>query len=273
MRLFFDPRPSIEDTLMIDPPPDSTIGAMAALMPRNAPTWLTSITCRYSSSVVSTIGLKNGIDALFTSTSRGPNPAAASITSTQSRSRLTSCRTNTASGPRSAATFSPSASRTSVSTTRAPSATNRRASASPWPRAAPVITATLPLRRPMPFPPASTAARRYLTVRVALSDAICGKVARAAPTLRRRRTMKTAGTRGALLDAAEELFAERGVYGVSLGEVGRRANQHNRSTIQYHFGTREALIDAVAERHIAALNERRADLLRTLDLTSRGDDV
>ena len=85
--------------------------------------------------------------------------------------------------------------------------------------------------------------------------------------------MKTADTRGALLDAAEELFAERGVYGVSLGEVGRRANQHNRSTIQYHFGTREALIDAVAERHIAALNERRADLLRTLDLTSRGDDV
>ena len=46
MRLFFDPRPSIEDTLMIDPPPDSTIGAMAALMPRNVPTWFTFTTCR-----------------------------------------------------------------------------------------------------------------------------------------------------------------------------------------------------------------------------------
>src|SRR5690606_38456516 len=37
----------------------------------------------------------------------------------------------------------------SASSTRAPSATNRRASASPWPRAAPVMIATLPSRRPI----------------------------------------------------------------------------------------------------------------------------
>ena len=46
MRPFFDPMPSIEEMLMIDPPPDSIIGAMAALMPRNVPTWFTLTTCR-----------------------------------------------------------------------------------------------------------------------------------------------------------------------------------------------------------------------------------
>jgi AcrR family transcriptional regulator len=85
--------------------------------------------------------------------------------------------------------------------------------------------------------------------------------------------MTGSDTREALLDAAEQLFAARGIYGVSLGEIGRQANQHNRSAIQYHFGSREALIEAVAARHVAGLNERRADLLRTLDLTGRGDDV
>jgi AcrR family transcriptional regulator len=83
----------------------------------------------------------------------------------------------------------------------------------------------------------------------------------------------TSDTREALLDAAEQLFAERGMYGVSLGEVGRQANQHNRSAIQYHFGSREALIEAIASRHIAELNARRADLVRTLDLTGRGHDL
>jgi AcrR family transcriptional regulator len=85
--------------------------------------------------------------------------------------------------------------------------------------------------------------------------------------------MRNIDTREALLDAAEQLFAERGLYGVSLGEVGRHAHQHNRSAIQYHFGSRQALIDAIAGRHVAMLNERRADMLRTLDLTGRAGDL
>jgi acyl dehydratase len=40
---FFDPSPSIDDTLMTDPPPFSRIGAIAARMPRNVPTWFTLI--------------------------------------------------------------------------------------------------------------------------------------------------------------------------------------------------------------------------------------
>ncbi len=84
--------------------------------------------------------------------------------------------------------------------------------------------------------------------------------------------MRNIDTREALLDAAEQLFAERGIYGVSFGEVGRHAHQHNRSAIQYHFGSRQGLIDAIAGRHVAALNDRRADMLRTLELTGRAND-
>src|SRR5947209_4111445 len=40
IRLFLEPSPSIDDTLMIEPPPASVMGAIAALMPRNVPTWL-----------------------------------------------------------------------------------------------------------------------------------------------------------------------------------------------------------------------------------------
>jgi AcrR family transcriptional regulator len=81
------------------------------------------------------------------------------------------------------------------------------------------------------------------------------------------------GTREALLDSAERLFALRGLYGVSLGEVGRQANQHNRSAAQYHFGSRDALIEAVAARHVETLNQKRWEMLRTLDLTGRGHDL
>jgi AcrR family transcriptional regulator len=84
--------------------------------------------------------------------------------------------------------------------------------------------------------------------------------------------MTASDTRTAILDAGERLFAERGLYGASLIEVGRAANQQNRSAIQYHFGSREALVEAIATRHLANANQRRAELLHALDLTGRGRD-
>jgi AcrR family transcriptional regulator len=84
---------------------------------------------------------------------------------------------------------------------------------------------------------------------------------------------RTRSTREALLDAAERLFAERGLYAVSLSEIGRAAHQQNRSVIQYHFGSRERLIEAVATRHLASANAHRAELLHTLDITGRAHDL
>ena len=63
-------------------------------------------------------------------------------------------------------------------------------------------------------------------------------------------------TRERLLDSAEALFAEHGVDRVSLRQIGRHAGQHNTSTMQYHFGSREALLRALFDRHIALIDRR-----------------
>ena len=56
---------------------------------------------------------------------------------------------------------------------------------------------------------------------------------------------RTVRAREAMIRAAERLFSERGIEAVSLREVGAVAGQRNNSAAQYHFGTREGLVDAV----------------------------
>ncbi|MEU6422917.1 TetR/AcrR family transcriptional regulator [Streptomyces spiralis] len=62
--------------------------------------------------------------------------------------------------------------------------------------------------------------------------------------------------------AAERVFAEQSVDGAQMGDIVRLAGQHNPSAVQYHFGSRTALADAVmaarqerVERVLAALLE------------------
>ena len=55
--------------------------------------------------------------------------------------------------------------------------------------------------------------------------------------------------RDKLVDAARDLFAERSIEGASLREITRAAGQANTSALQYHFGDRESLLDAVLEPH------------------------
>ena len=54
-------------------------------------------------------------------------------------------------------------------------------------------------------------------------------------------------TREQLIAAAETLFAERGIEGVSLREINAAAGQRNASSIQYHFGNRDGLLAAVID--------------------------
>lgn len=71
-------------------------------------------------------------------------------------------------------------------------------------------------------------------------------------------------TREALVKAAEQLFAEQGIEAASLNEITRLAGQKNRSALGYHFGNREALLDAVLRRHSDGIGEVRAGLLAAL---------
>lgn len=68
-------------------------------------------------------------------------------------------------------------------------------------------------------------------------------------------------TRSRLISAAEELFAARGVDGVSLREINRAADQGNASALQYHFGDRRGLLHAVLAKHWAGVDARRHSLL------------
>lgn len=64
-----------------------------------------------------------------------------------------------------------------------------------------------------------------------------------------------------ILDAAERLFAERGVDAVSLREINAAAGQKNASSIQYHFGNRDGLLAAVIERHMSDVDADRLAVL------------
>lgn len=73
--------------------------------------------------------------------------------------------------------------------------------------------------------------------------------------------MASDDARTALLDAAERLFAERGIGSVSLREVGAAAGQRNNSAAQYHFGSREGLVRAVFARRMEPINAQRQGML------------
>src|SRR5215813_14271709 len=62
-------------------------------------------------------------------------------------------------------------------------------------------------------------------------------------------------TREHLLDVAERLFAERGIDGVSLREVRIESGARNTGAMQFHFGDREGLYQALMDRHMPRIAE------------------
>lgn len=68
-------------------------------------------------------------------------------------------------------------------------------------------------------------------------------------------------TRDQIIRAAEELFAARGIDGVSLREINREAGQSNTGAVQYHFGDREGLVTAIITKHRRDTEPRRHALL------------
>lgn len=63
--------------------------------------------------------------------------------------------------------------------------------------------------------------------------------------------------RTAILLSAERLFAEHGLHGASLRQISDAAKQKNASAIQYHFGSRDQLVEAVFAHRMAGINPRR----------------
>ncbi|MBD2895194.1 hypothetical protein amrb99_41280 [Actinomadura sp. RB99] len=68
-------------------------------------------------------------------------------------------------------------------------------------------------------------------------------------------------TRERLLDAAERLYAERGIDAVSLREIVQAAGARNATAVQYHFGDRAGIVRAILARHAPEIEARRHALL------------
>ena len=82
------------------------------------------------------------------------------------------------------------------------------------------------------------------------------------PSARRpKRAEQRAETMELILDTAEELFSQHGLYGVTLKEVAKRVGVHH-TLLNYYFADKKALFDAVFSRRAVVTSERR---MRALD--------
>jgi AcrR family transcriptional regulator len=77
--------------------------------------------------------------------------------------------------------------------------------------------------------------------------------------------MEEASTRDRIISAAEELFAARGLDGVSLREINRAAGAGSAVAVQYHFDDRAGVVRGIVEKHRAALDTARHAVLDHLD--------
>lgn len=71
-------------------------------------------------------------------------------------------------------------------------------------------------------------------------------------------------TRLRIIQAAERLYAERGIDGVTLRDIGKAAGQRNTTVVQYHFGGRDGLITAIFTTGSALVETLRAPLVAAL---------
>jgi len=76
-------------------------------------------------------------------------------------------------------------------------------------------------------------------------------------------------TQTRILDVAEELFMQHGFEGASMRMLTARA-EVNLAAINYHFGSKDALIEAVFRRRLDAMNAERIAELEQLEKDAAG---
>jgi AcrR family transcriptional regulator len=77
------------------------------------------------------------------------------------------------------------------------------------------------------------------------------------------------GTKKRILDAAERLFAEHGYHGTSLRNIITDANV-NLAAVNYHFSSKEGLLDAVVARRAEPVNAERIAMLEACEREACG---
>lgn len=73
----------------------------------------------------------------------------------------------------------------------------------------------------------------------------------------------TESTRERILKAAERIYAASGFHGMSLREVTMLAGV-NLAAVNYHFGSKDKLIHAIADRRLTPINAERVRMLQLM---------
>lgn len=81
------------------------------------------------------------------------------------------------------------------------------------------------------------------------------------------------GTRAKIQGTAEQLFANEGFDRVTLRQIARAAEQKNVAAVQYHFGSKAGLLEAIVESHREQLDDRREELLSQHTRESHADEL
>lgn len=77
-----------------------------------------------------------------------------------------------------------------------------------------------------------------------------------------KREQNAARTREKLVDAAVKLYGSRSIDAVSLREISVAAGQKNPNALQYHFGDRDGLLQAIVDKHTHPIAELRKSYIQ-----------
>ena len=98
----------------------------------------------------------------------------------------------------------------------------------------------------------------------------------AAPVTQPKKTLpkspkaqQRAETMEQIYDAAEELFSQHGLYGVTLKDVAKKVGVHH-TLLNYYFTDKKALFDAVFARRAVITSERRMRALDEYEVSCAG---
>jgi AcrR family transcriptional regulator len=72
-------------------------------------------------------------------------------------------------------------------------------------------------------------------------------------------------SRDELMREAERLFGTHGVEAVTLRDIVRAAGHRNESAVQYHFGSKSKLVDAVVAERLKHIEARRIAMLAKIE--------
>jgi len=72
---------------------------------------------------------------------------------------------------------------------------------------------------------------------------------------------------------AERLFAAGGVEQVTIRQIALASGQGNVSAVQYHFGSKDQLLEQILAEHMEALDLRRRSLMDEQELAADAPDL